>query len=194
MAEPLPYPPASDPERRHPTVTVRAVAECDRRSIVEALALARSLRAFGGSQSDSECELHFVGRLPDDPLPFEELGAKLVCVDPFDRRCAHANKLRMLRPVETDYLLALDCDVVVAGDFSRFLLGDAVASATDWGDWMEAGRWPELFAAASIDFPSQRMLTTRLSQETIHYPNSGVLVVPRGQVEALRDEWSARLC
>src|SRR3954467_834800 len=42
----LPDPPASAPRVGPVTVTVRTVAECDHDSIVEALALARSLRAF----------------------------------------------------------------------------------------------------------------------------------------------------
>jgi hypothetical protein len=174
-------------------VTVRTVAECDSRSIVEVLALARSLRAFGGAHAGARCEAHFVDRLPDDRRPFEDLQVTLVRVERFDRRCPHANKLRMLYPVETDFLLAVDCDVVVAADFSRFLVGEAVASAVDWGDWMAPGGWQKLFAAARIPFPARRQLTTRLWQETVHYPNSGVLVVPRAQVESLRDEWSARL-
>ncbi|MCW2987815.1 MAG: hypothetical protein JWM24_753 [Solirubrobacterales bacterium] len=174
-------------------MTVRTVAECDRESIVEALALARSLRAFGGSQATAPCEIHFIERLPDDLAPFERLGASVTVVERLDQRCPHANKLQMLRPVETDYLLAVDCDVVVAADFIRFLVGDAVASAIDWGDWMVPGGWAELFAAAAIPLPPQRMLTTRLWQETVHYANSGVLVVPRQHVQPLREEWSTRL-
>jgi hypothetical protein len=193
MTDALPDPGASMPGRVSPTVTVRAVAECNREGIVEALALARSLRAFGGSQAAAACEIAFVEHRPEDLAPFEQLGASVRVVERFDERCPHANKLQMLGPVETDYLLALDCDVVVAGDFSRFLAGRAVASAIDWGDWMVPGRWPELLAAASIPFPHQRFLTTRLWQETIHYPNSGVVVVPREQVGALREEWSGRL-
>jgi hypothetical protein len=174
-------------------VTVRTVAECDRDSIVETLALVRSLRSFGGEAAGAACEVHFVERAPPDLGPFEELGAEVRTVERFDRRCPHANKLQMHRPVESDYLLAVDCDVVVAADFSRHLHGEAVASAVDWGDWMTPGRWPELFAAAGIPFPHQRMLTARLWQETVHYPNSGVLVVPRAQVEPLREEWAGRL-
>jgi hypothetical protein len=193
MSKDLPDPPAPGPRREIPTVTVRTVAECDRDSLVEALTLARSLRAFGGAQASAACEIHLVDRVPDDLAPFERLGATVSRVEPFDWRCPHANKLQMLEPVETDYLLAVDCDVVVAADFSRFIAGEAVASAVDWGDWMVPGGWTELFAAAEIPFPRQRMRTARLWQETIHYPNSGVLVVPRQHVKALREEWSARL-
>jgi hypothetical protein len=189
----LPDPPASAPQVGPATVTVRTVAECDHDSIVEALALARSLRAFGGSQAAANCEVYFVDRLPDDVAPFESLDVTLGVVEGLDSRCPHANKLQMLRPVETDYLLAVDCDVLVAADFSRFLTGEAVASAIDWGDWMVPGGWSELFAAASIPFPHQRVLTSRLRQETIHYANSGVLVVPRRHVETLREAWSTRL-
>lgn len=191
----LPQPQASGTRDERPprSVTLRTVAECEPASIVEALALARSLRAFGGSHAEAPCEVHFVERLPDDPGAFEELGVKLVPVDRFDERCPHANKLRVHYPVETDYLLAVDCDVVVAGDFSRFLTGEAVASAVDWGDWMVPGGWEKLFDAAGIPFPAERMLTTRLWQETVHYPNSGVLVVPQRHIEALHAEWSKRV-
>src|SRR4051794_21200067 len=104
----LPDPPASAARVGPPTVTVRTVAECDHDSIIEALALARSLRAFGGSQAAVECEVYFVGRLPDDVAPFEALDVTLGVVEALDSRCPHANKLQMLRPVETDYLLAVD--------------------------------------------------------------------------------------
>jgi hypothetical protein len=195
MSPSLPEPQASTTRSQPPapSVTVRTVLECDRESIIEALALVRSLRAFGGLQAEARCEVHFVEQLPQDPAPFEALGATLRRVERFDQRCPHANKLQMHYPIETDYLLALDCDVVVAGDFSRFLIGDAVASAVDWGDWMKPGGWEELFAAASIPFPAQRTLTARLWQETVHYPNSGVLVVPRRRTESLREEWTQRL-
>jgi hypothetical protein len=187
----LPDPPAPPPQNpRSPTVTVRTVLECERESIVEALTLARSLRAFGGSQAQAACEIHFVERKPDDLALFAELGATVRVVERFDERCPHANKIRMLYPVQTDYLLAVDCDVVVAGDFTRFLVGEAVATATDWGDWMVEGRWDELFNSASIPFPHQRTITPRFWQETIHYPNSGVVVVPRRHVETLHGEWS----
>jgi hypothetical protein len=176
-----------------PSVTVRTVAECDRNSVVEALALVRSLRAFGGGQAEARCEIHFVERLPTEAGAFEELGAILRTVERLDPRCPHANKLQMLYPVETEYLLAVDCDVVVAADFSPQLIGGAVASAVDFGDWMVPGGWAELLEAAGIPHPHQRLLTTRLRQETIHYPNSGVFVVPGREVDPLREEWEARL-
>jgi hypothetical protein len=174
-------------------VTVRTVVEARHDSVVEALALVRSLRAFGGAQAQAPCEVHFVESPPANVEAFEELGATIRTVERLDPRSPHANKLQMLYPVQTDYLLALDCDVVVAGDFSRQLRGEAVASAVDWGDWMTPGGWAQLFAAASIPFPHQRLLTTRLCQETVHYPNTGVLVVPNQHVETLREEWEDRL-
>lgn len=189
---PDPPAPAAEP-RAEPSVTVRTVLESDPQSIIEALALVRSLRAFGGAQAQAPCEIHFVGSGPGDPSPFEELGATLRIVDRFDERCPHANKLRMFYPVESDYLLGLDCDVIVANDFSRYLVGEAVATATDWGDWMAEGGWAELFDAAGLPFPHDRVLTPRYWQETIRYANSGVIVVPSRHVEAFSDEWSTRL-
>ena len=190
----LPSPAAPPPATRPvPTATVRTVLECDRNSIVEALALVRSLRAFGGAQAQAPCEVHFVERAPADVKAFEELGARIEVVDRLDPRCPHANKIRMIYPVETDYLLAVDCDVIVAGDFSRYLVGEAVATAADWGDWMVQGRWVELFAAAGIPYPDERTLTARFWQETVHYPNSGVIVAPRDRVPALSAEWTRRL-
>lgn len=53
--------------------------------------------------------------------------------------------------------------------------------------------WAKLFAEAGIPFPLERTLTARFWQETIHYPNSGVVVAPRGQVEPLRAEWEGRV-
>jgi len=190
---PAPAATAEPPGAGAPRVTVRTVAEADRDSVVEALALVRSLRAFGGSQAEAPCEVHFVEAVPDDVSAFEQLGAAIRRVDRLDPRCPHANKLQMLYPVETDYLLAVDCDVVVAADFSPQLRGEAVASAVDWGDWMVPGGWAKLFDAAAIPLPSQRVLSTRLGQETVHYPNTGVMVVPRQHVEPLRGEWETRL-
>jgi len=191
----VPNPPApADQPRPQPSVTVRTVLENDAPSITEALALVRSLRAFGGAQAQAACEVHFVESAPDDTSAFEELGAILRIVDRFDERSPHANKLRMFYPVETDYLLGLDCDVVIASDFSRYLVGEAVATATDWGDWMVEGGWPKLFEAAGLPFPQDRVLTPRYWQETIRYANSGVIVVASQHVEAFYDEWSTRLC
>jgi len=154
---------------------------------------ARSLRAFGGAQAQAPVELHFVESAPADLAPFEALGADVRVVERFDPRSPHANKLQMVYAVETDYLVALDCDVVVAGDFSRYLVGEAVGTATDWGDWMAAEGWERLFTETAIPFPQERALTIRFWQETIHYPNSGVVVAPGVHVDALRDEWERRV-
>lgn len=197
MSHPIPSPGPYAPnaerlppmDRPQPSVTVRAVLENDARSITEGLTLARSLRAFGGALSTSPCELFFVETIPDDVDAFDRLDVTLRTCGRFDERCPHANKLGMLLPVETDYLLAVDADIVVCEDVSPYLLGDAVAAMPAWGDWMPPGRWEELFADAGVDMPRDRIITTRFWQETIPYYNGGVVITPREHVEALADSW-----
>ncbi len=174
-------------------MTVRAVLENTDAFIAEGLALARSLRAFGGPHADARCELHFVECTPHDTTQFDALGVTLTTVPRFDRRSPQSNKLGMFHPVETDYLLAVDADVLVVGDVTPYLIGTAIAAVpANAAKVLSHARWQEVFADAGVSFPSDRLLAPFSWQETIPYFNSGVLVVPGTRVASLREEWVRR--
>lgn len=176
-----------------PTVTVRVVLEDTRRFHGEVLTLLRSLRAFGGPYAHASCELHFVERQPADVSAFAELGATFKTVARFDARTPHANKLGMFYPVQTDYLLAVDADILVCGDITPYLVGDAVAAVPAYGSVLTEARWRELFDAAGLAFPADRVLTVADGSEMVPYFNSGVVVVPSRHAATLGAVWSRYL-
>ena len=191
--DPPPVARVSSARAEAPTVTVRAVLEDTPRFLAEGLALVRSLRAFGGPHANAPCELHFVERLPDDVSALAELDVTLKTVDRFDARTPHANKLGMFYPVETDYLLAVDADILVCADITPHLVGDAIAAVPAYGSVLAEAHWRELFAAAGLPFPAERVLAIGDGSEMIPYFNSGVLVVPKRQAATLAAVWAKHL-
>jgi hypothetical protein len=111
-------------------VLVATVAENRSPFVHEAEFLFRSLRRFGGNLSHAPGVVYFVGSA--DPAVIKRLAALGVTtkvVEPFDERCPHANKIRMLQTEKDfEYLVALDPDIVVARDFSAHVMGAAVAA------------------------------------------------------------------
>src|SRR5688500_13752400 len=87
--------------------------------------LVLSLRLFGGSLAEARVVVNFVGDVDADYADrLNALGADVRIVERFDPRSPYLNKLRMLElaaEYEFDVLVALDCDVLIAGDLQPVL-------------------------------------------------------------------------
>jgi hypothetical protein len=177
VAEPVP------PTR----VLVATVAENRAPYVHEAEFLFRSLRRFGGNLSHAPGVVYFVGSA--DPAVVKRLAALGVTtkvVEPFDERCPHANKIRMLQTEKDfEYLVALDPDIVVARDFSAHVMGAAVAAKPVDDERLTLEEWESLFTRFGLALPPVRYKASFTMAETVSYFNSGVLVVPRDQVQPL---------
>lgn len=157
----------------------------------EAEYLFQSLGHFGGNLARAKRTAYFVkSASPEVARNLADLHANIKIVQPVSERCPHANKLQMLEDQgDFDYLVALDCDIVVARDFSVHLAGQAIAAVPALMSPLTIGQWRSLFGYFNLELPSTRYLTYCTLTETIPYFNSGVIIVPRNLVNLLREEW-----
>jgi len=176
------------PER----VVIATVFENRPPYLQEVATLYRTLIAEGGMLAQARKVAYCIGA--PDPSLLRGLAALEVSVrevEPVDRRCPHANKLRMLeQPGDVDYLVALDTDIAIAGDFSPWIPGEAIAAKPVDGDPLTLDDWVLLFDHFGLSLPRARYLTHFQVTETIPYFNSGVVIIPGHLIGVLRQTWS----
>lgn len=150
-----------------------------------------SLRTMGGSLSGSEAVVCVVGALAGDwGSEFAMLGVQTAIVDRFDARCPHANKIGMLVAHEqSDVLLALDTDIVVAEDFSDLLSDRCLVAKPADVSPLDGDEWARLFAHLEAPLPPERFRSHFQNVEMPPYFNSGVLAIPNEMIERLRHAW-----
>ena len=172
---------------------VATVAESREPYRSEAELLFRSLRKLGGRMAGVQAVAYFVGSADADiSESLASLDVEIKIVAPVDPRCPHANKLRMLDVAgDYDFLLALDTDIVVAGDFAVEIWGSSIAAKPVDDDPFAIEEWENLFRSFGIELPQARYVTSFALKETVPYFNSGVLLIPRPFVEPLRNLWSS---
>ena len=176
-----------DPAR----LLVATVAEDREPFARETVYLFKTLDHFGGNLSRARRIAYFVGSADSASAEaLADLGVAIKVVEPMDARSPYANKLRMLEaPDECDYLIALDTDVVIAGDFSAFIQGSSVAAKPAGRIRLSLDEWRRVFDHFGLELPQARYLTTARLDETIPYFNDGVLLVPTEHLSTLRTEW-----
>ena len=157
----------------------------------ETLRLFRSLRALGGTLADAPGICYF-DRTVDRRIAHQllDLGVTVRLIAPVDPRCAMGNNLVMLEAdEEADWIVACDCDVVVTGDFSDELRGDAVAAVPVDNGLAPIADWPRLYEAFGVPVPTERYRANADGAPIPPYFNAGVLVVPAPLVAPLRASW-----
>jgi hypothetical protein len=172
-------------------VLVACVAENRPRDSREVLLLFQSLLRLGGALARCRRVAFFVDHV-DAHLhrQLSTIGVETRVVARVDVRCPHANKIRMLMDVgDVDWVVALDTDVAVAGDFSRQLTGATVRARPVDHDPLSMPQWTSLFERFALQPPVERHLTAFGHRETIPYFNSGVLIVPGALAGRLATEW-----
>jgi hypothetical protein len=109
---------------------------------------------------------------------------------------AYANKLRMLELHERDdfdVLLAVDCDIAVAGDPASHVPDDAIGVVPADLDPFTDRQWRRIFDGLGSD-PGPRSLRATASGRPIYpYFNSGVVAVPRRLCAELCTAWTQAL-
>jgi hypothetical protein len=121
------------------------------------------------------------------------IGVQTRVVTRLDERCAHANKTRMLMDIDADvdWVVALDTDIAVAGDFSPYLTGATVRAKPVDYDPLSLVQWISLFDHFGLAVPPERYVTTLDGSETIAYFNRGALLVPAKMAARLAGAWAA---
>lgn len=175
-----------------PRFTVACVAEPHGPYLSEAIPLFKTLRLLSGSLKDSDAVLYVTGEIPSATTKkFADLQVQIYVVEPFDLRCPHANKIRMIEPeYHTDYLLAVDTDIVFAGDPTSILLGSAFVAKIVDQDPLAIEHWETMFSHFNLSLPLDRYLTDFHNKEAIPYFNSGVLCVPKFLAASLKEGWA----
>ncbi|MBJ7521558.1 MAG: hypothetical protein JHC84_17800 [Solirubrobacteraceae bacterium] len=156
--------------------------------------LAWSLRNLGGTSADAPLHACFAGPTAAlDLTALRELDVRVHEVAPFDARISYANKLRLLELDlgGADALAMLDCDIVVAGDPAPLLAPHAARMAAKPADQdpLDVAGWARLCSALEIAVPPRDAVATCTGAPMPRYANSGVVVVPAGAVDSVRDRW-----
>ncbi len=157
----------------------------------ETLRLFQSIIECGGTLAGAEKICYFdrtVDSRITDALHDLEVHTELFL--PVDPRCAMGNNQVMLDGSgEYDWLVALDCDVAVSGDFSHELTGDAVAMAPVDVALAPIDEWNEFYEYFNVTMPAVRYRTRVGGDICPPYFNAGVLLVPKELVTPLRNAW-----
>ena len=171
-------------------VTVAAVAENKEPMLREAYWLFHSLRRFGGALADAKGIVYFVDSLPADIAPLESLGVEVKCAPTIDPRSPHCNKIQMLLDeYATDWLVALDIDTVITGDFSDYLVNPMLAAKIVDQNPLSEELWNRLYGYFGLTLPQERHLTHFHAKESNPYFNTGVLLIPGDQRAELGAAW-----
>jgi hypothetical protein len=179
-------------------VTVATTADSRPPFDEETVVAFESLERFGGALRAARRRAFFIGGVPG---PVErrlaDLGVEVRVRDVVDERFRFANKLHVFDPRENgdcEVLVALDSDVVVAGDFSEHLDAGVVQAKQVDGDGLTFALWQRLFDLFGVRLPAVRFPTSLHPGGWTHaYFNSGVLVVPGAMLEALHGRWAGFL-
>lgn len=173
-------------------IVIPCVGENNDEHFLKIFTLLKSIKLCGGTLSYQAVPVAcFIDSVDSS---FKErlaaLGVETHVVERFDKRCPHANKLRMLEE-EKDYdiLVALDIDVVVAKDFSKYLEPDCISAKVVDYNPLTSDAWQQLFAFFGLSYPTERYVTTFTCEPKpiVPYFNSGVIIIPQKYVRPLRD-------
>lgn len=160
-------------------------------SRVQSLVL--SIRRFGGEFGGVPIVANFVDGVD---AAFErylrEWDVAVKVVRPIPGMARPTNKLRMFElddGAPFDFLVTLDCDVVVVDDFSDRVPPAAVGLKPADYPTFGARDWRHLYAKAGIPLPQESLLATASGDRMPPYFNSGVVTVPRELCALLGDRW-----
>lgn len=173
-----------------PVVTIAAVSENTQKMLREAHLLFYSLRSFGGALSQANAILYVVDSMPTETSSFEKLGVELKQVATIDPRSPHSNKIHMLLDkYDTDWLVAMDIDTVITGDFTMHLREPVVSAKIVDGNPLSEELWHRLYGYFDLTLPSERYLSHFHARDSNPYFNSGVLLIPGAQRAVLGVAW-----
>lgn len=160
----------------------------------EAVLLFASLERFGGRMREARRRAYAVGEVSAaTERRLGDLGVEVRVREPVIERFRMANKLRMFDPAENDgttVLVALDSDVVVAGDFSEYLDAEVVQARQVDGDHLTFALWRRIAGLFGMEVPALRLPTTLAPGRWTHaYFNGGVILAPGALLADVHARW-----
>ncbi|MBU8879973.1 hypothetical protein BGM26_13390 [Bacillus sp. FJAT-29790] len=174
-----------------PKILISCVGENTEKFNFRVLTLFKTIKKFGGKLAEANSVANFIQSVdPDVKNALQNMGVKVNIVEPFIQGYPYANKLRMLEMKEDyDVLIALDCDLVIANDFSREISSNFIQACPPYSDPLTIEQWENLFSYFGIKLPSERYDLLGSNYETIPYFNSGVVTIPRIYKDRLLSSW-----
>lgn len=178
-------------ETNLPKILISCVGENTEKFNFRVLTLFKTLKRFGGKLAEAKSVANFVQSVdPAVKTELQNIGVKVNIVEPFIPGYPYANKLRMLEMKEEyDVLLALDCDLVIANDFSSEISSDLIQACPPYMDPLTIEQWEDLFSSFNLKLPSERYELFGPDRKTISYFNSGVVAIPKIYNDRLLTSW-----
>lgn len=159
----------------------------------EVVLLFASLERFGGAARRARRRAYCIGDVSARlERQLADLGVEVRVREPIRDGLRFANKLRMFDPrdnEDTALLVALDTDVVVAGDLSEYLDTTVVQARQVDSDRLTFALWERLFARFGVPLPHVRLPTNASAGWTHAYFNTGVVLVPGWLLADVHARW-----
>ena len=153
--------------------------------------LFKTLNAFGGTLSKAKKIACFTKNI--DVVykqKFSHLGVQVKIMDKSNSSDVFSNRIQVLTLDEDyEFLVALDTDMIVTNDFSKFLQQDSIGVPIEDDDVLSIRNWKDIFQYFNIEFPKARVNTYFTNLTTIPYFNACVLLIPKMFVKNLYSSW-----
>lgn len=158
--------------------------------------LAISTRNFGGRLAQGRLAAYLVDGVDQAQVGvLRELGVELHDADRYIAAQPTTNKLRMFEDLVREgapgLLVAVDCDVVVVGDFLDEARPDTLCAMPAGSSPMTNAQWSELLASLGLPEADQPVVMLETGQQVpAPYLNSGVMLVPASIAAPLTSAWT----
>jgi hypothetical protein len=182
-------------DKRVPRAVLTCVAENTFDWFTKAYNLALSVRAFGGRLATVPIVVNFVGSVNQEfahPLT-SDLDVSVRVIEPFQASVAPTNKIHMLDlldEMDVDVLVALDCDILVTGDFGDWLPFSGVSLRPEAKNPITSDQWRVIYGELGVPLPEADCMMISSGQLTYPYFNSGVVFIERSAGLELRESWA----
>ena len=155
--------------------------------------LFRTLKKYGGKLSECK-KIACFNENPEKEIikVLKELEVDIKIIEPVDHRVPGSHKIRMLDvgiKENVDYTIMLGTDIVVTGDFSKYICGTKLKAKPVDMDILSMKEWEDLFEYLNIEFPKERLMTSCTPYKTIPYFNEDVIIVPKNIASELYENW-----
>ena len=151
-----------------------------------------SVRRTGGALADAPFVVNVVGALDAIWDDLRAWDVELRVVQRVMPERATFNKLRMFELAAThdfDTLIVSDCDIVILGDLSPYVMPEALGVVPAIRHRHSAADWERAYAAFGIPVPETRVVSTVSGELGFPYYNGGFLIARRGMCEPVRERW-----
>ena len=142
-------------------ILVACLSTGEIRYIDEAMLLFKTLNAFGGTLSKAKKIACFTKNIDEVyKQKLSHLGVQVKIIDKLNSPDVMSSRIQALTLDEDyEFLVALDTDMIVTNDFSKFLQQDSIGVPIEDDDLLSIRNWKDIFQHFNIEFPKARVNT-----------------------------------